>query len=782
MSVKHFSICLATVMILGCVAVGQADDLGARIVAADAALGSRQGEIRVTNSGTVSEGEVSLALWHDLICNDGVTIFLNAGSYLYQNSHTRIKNCIISATSTPILGEVQSVNTEYVELDSVTFVGGGNLVYWSGVKNFHISDNHVASITAFDPITKTASVGYFLLGCSHGEIDNLVVSGFLFPAGLNLTGVLELVLSHHITVNNPTISGVDASYVYDGAGAIVMQGSGHIVINGGVITGNANMDGVLSQSYQNNVRSSHLTITGLYSSYNGGVGRNTKAHLGLGDGLDLINTRHIYVSHCMLNGNGSLHDEQPGIWLFLDDDVLVADSDISNGSMAGIAAAGSRNVRLLRDTINNNQATGVFTEWQGGTATNVGPAVTFSAGVSGGFGLAWTPGTPFILDGVAYPIGSVTDSEHLTLATSPTNHSSPVNWSVNSTQKVLDSVINDNGLGKFGGQIQVGISWADGTTGTISGVTATDTGAGTQLYGLELANTASAILYNDNFSGNVEGGDGINASSQGVSPTRLWFPNEGIATTSPAQTVTLTAGAIVVQNLLVQASADFTETNNCGAQLLAFATCQIQVTFTPTTAGTHNGTLTITDSAPNSPQAVPLTGAGVAHGLGLSIATGGSNSATIADGTTAKYSLSLGGAGMSGTASLTCAGAPAGATCNVPAAEVVSASQSAAFNASVTTTGATMGKLRPTDFRPHPWLWSLAMMGWVVLPAGVGGTRRSRCYLLWLPLVLLMFLCSCSGISNGGSSNITPAGSYTLTVTAKVGSTSEQLQLTLTIK
>src|SRR6202043_104664 len=100
----------------------------------------------------------------------------------------------------------------------------------------------------------------------------------------------------------------------------------------------------------------------------------TKAPLGLGDGLDLINTKHVYVRHCILDGNGSLHDEQPGIWLFLDDDVLVSDSDISNGSMAGIAAAGSPNVRLLRNTINGTQATGVFTEWQGGTATNVGAA------------------------------------------------------------------------------------------------------------------------------------------------------------------------------------------------------------------------------------------------------------------------------------------------------------------------------------------------------------------------------------------------------------------------
>lgn len=764
---------------MGCFAVGQADDLGARIIAADKALGPHPGEIHVAASGTISEGEVSLSVGHDLICNDGIIIFLNAGSYLYQNSHTRIKNCVISATSTPILGEVQSVNTEYVELDSVTFLDGGNLVGWNGVKHFRISDNKVVSITAVDPVADAPSAGYYLVNCSRGEVNNLMASGFVFPAGLNLTGVVEVILSDHITFNNPMISDVDASYVHDGAGVIVIQGSKHIVVNGGVITRNANMDGVLSQSYQNNVRSSHVTIAGLYSSYNGGIGRNTKAPLGLGDGLDLINTRHIYVSHCILDGNGSLHDEQPGIWLFLDDDVLVADSDVSNGSMAGIAAAGSRNVHLIRDSINSNQATGVFTEWQSGTATNVGPAVTFIAGVSGGFGLAWVAGTPFILDGVAYPIDSVTDSKHLTLATSPPDHSSPVVWGVNSTQEIHDSVINNNGLGKFGGQIQVGISWADGTSGKISGVTATDTGAGTQLYGLELANTANAILYNDNFSGNVKGGDGINASSQAVSPTRLSFPNEGIGSTSPAQTVTLTAGAIVVWNLLIQASGDFSETNNCGTRLPAFAMCQVQVTFTPTAAGTQNGTLAITNSAPNSPQTTSLTGNGVAYGLGLSVATGGFNHATVADGTTAKYLLSLGGSGVSGMASLTCTGAPRGATCNIPAVQAVNANQSTAFNVSVTTMAPTTGTLRPAGFGLQPWLW--AMIGWVVLPARVRATRWSRRYLIWLPLAVLMFLSSCGGSSSEGS-NGTPLGNYTLTVTAKVGSTSEQVPLTLTVK
>ncbi|HEY6766985.1 MAG TPA: hypothetical protein VI386_19675 [Candidatus Sulfotelmatobacter sp.] len=779
MAMKHVLMFLATGIFIGSAAFAQAADLGAQIAAADAALGARPGEIPVTASGTISEGEVSLSVGHDLVCSNQATISLNAGSYLYQNSHTSIRNCIISSTATPISGEVQSINTDNVVLDGVTFIGGGNLVNWSGVTDFRISNNTVVSITAVDSTMNATTAGYYLFNCSHGQIDNFAAGGFVFPAGENNTAILELNLSSYITINNPVIQNVDASYVHLGAGAIELNGSTHIVVHGGTITGNSNTDGILSESFGNNVSSSHLTITGLNASYNGGVGLNTAAPLGLGDGLDLINTSHIFISHCTLDGDGSLHDEQPAIWLFLDDDVLVADSDLSDGSMAGIATAGSPNVRLLRDTINRNQATGVFTEWQGGTATNVGPAVTFAAGVSGGFGLSWLTGTLFILDGVTYHISSVTDSKHLTLTTAPPDHSSPAAWGVNTTQEIRDSTIDDNGLGGFGGQIQVGISWADGTTGTISGVTSTNTGVGAQLYGLELANTASVALDNDNFSGNVNGGNGIQGGLLTVSVPSLTFPSQEVASTSAAQTITVTAGAIVVQNLVIVASDNFSQTNNCGTGLPAFGTCQVVITFTPSAAGAVTGTLVIAGSDPNNPQTISLTGTAVSPGLGLSVATGGFNSATVAAGSTAKYSLSIGGAGMSGTAFLSCTGAPAAATCNLPATEALSPTQATPFAVSVMTVAPTMGALRQDYFRSSRWLWALSI-GWVVLPAGLSKKRKVRRRLLSLPLLLLMFLCSCGG--DPRSARGTPAGQYTLTVTAKVGNASEQTTLMLTVK
>jgi hypothetical protein len=801
---KQFLLLLAVLMFVRCLAAGQTGDLGAQIAAEDAALGNNAGEIHVAASGIISEGKVSLSVGHDLVCNDQITISLNAGSYLYLNSHTRISNCIISATPTLIQGEIQSINTSHVQLDHVTLVGGGNLVYWDRVNDFSISDNTIVSITAVDPATNVAQSGYYLLNCSHGNVVNLKASNFVFPVGPgSIPAIVGLFTSHDITINNIYINNVDASFDFGGSG-IQINGSSHVTVNGGVITNNAKMDGITSESW-GNLPSSDEVITGLNASYNGGPGLNSAAPLSLGDGIDIINTRHVRIYNCTLLGSGSLGNEQPAIWLFLDDDVVVENSDMSDGSMGGLDMAGSPNVTLINNSINRNQASGTFAEAQIGTATSVGTTLTFVGGPTGSFGLAWRDGTPLMFDGVTYQIASVPDNQHAVLTTAPPDHSSPASWTVDSlNEQIVGGVINDNGLAGFGGATQVGISWADGTTGIISGVTSINTGVGAQLYGLRFDNTANALLSGNTFSPNLDGGDGIFGSSQALSSVGLSFPNQGVATISAAQTVTLSAGAVAVQNLAIQVGGDFSETDNCGAALSAFAFCQIELTFAPTAAGSRSGTLSVTDSAPDSPQTISLVGVGVSQGLGLSIATGSSNSVAVAAGMIAKYSLSIGGDWIAGTASLSCTGAPPGTVCNVPATEAINATLVSAFTVSVTTLAPTTGALRPTihpadhptNAQPAPWLWAFTL-GWVVLPAGISSLRSGRRYLRGLPLLLLMFLCACGdsprsgigslgsgtgGSSGGSGSPGTPTGSYTLTITATCGSTTEQIPLILTVQ
>jgi hypothetical protein len=275
-------------------------------------------------------------------------------------------------------------------------------------------------------------------------------------------------------------------------------------------------------------------------------------------------------------------------------------------------------------------------------------------------------------------------------------------------------------------------------------------------------------------------GEGAQASAA-LSPANLSFPDQQPSSTSSAQTVTLSnSGALALQISSVQVSGPFGETNNCGATLTATnGSCTISVTFTPTATGTATGTLTITDSAPNSPQTVPLTGTGGTASIGLGVASGGTASATVAAGTTASYALAIGGAGMSGIASLTCTGAPTGATCSVPANVTLSATTASTFKASVTTTARSLAFFTPV--RPTPWLFVLALLACLALLLISASAQQSRRWRL-APLMALL-LCACGGGSTSMQNpNGTPAGDYTLVVTAKSGTTMQTQNLTLTVQ
>ncbi len=128
------------------------------------------------------------------------------------------------------------------------------------------------------------------------------------------------------------------------------------------------------------------------------------------------------------------------------------------------------------------------------------------------------------------------------------------------------------------------VSITDGVTGSPQTVSLTGTGA---------AGTPSASL----------------------SPTSLTFASQTVNSSSAAQTVTLsnagTATLSITSITIAGAnSGDFSQTNTCGSSLNAALLCDINVTFTPTAAGTRTGTLTVTDNATPTTQTVSLTGTG----------------------------------------------------------------------------------------------------------------------------------------------------------------------------
>jgi sugar lactone lactonase YvrE len=99
------------------------------------------------------------------------------------------------------------------------------------------------------------------------------------------------------------------------------------------------------------------------------------------------------------------------------------------------------------------------------------------------------------------------------------------------------------------------------------------------------------------------------------SPTSLGFGNVAQNTNS-TRTITLTNHlntTLTVSNVAVSGvSGPFAvASNNCGA-VAAGASCTVGVTFSPTAVGSATGTLTFTDNAVTNPQAVSLSGTGVA--------------------------------------------------------------------------------------------------------------------------------------------------------------------------
>jgi hypothetical protein len=106
------------------------------------------------------------------------------------------------------------------------------------------------------------------------------------------------------------------------------------------------------------------------------------------------------------------------------------------------------------------------------------------------------------------------------------------------------------------------------------------------------------------------GGGG--SPSVSFSANSLTFGDEAEGSTSEPLLITLTnSGTAPLTITGIAVSANFAETNTCGATLAAGANCAINVTLAPNTTGGVSGTVTFTDNAAGSPQTVSLKGTAV---------------------------------------------------------------------------------------------------------------------------------------------------------------------------
>jgi hypothetical protein len=275
------------------------------------------------------------------------------------------------------------------------------------------------------------------------------------------------------------------------------------------------------------------------------------------------------------------------------------------------------------------------------------------------------------------------------------------------------------------------------------------------------------------------------------------FPGQVVGTTSnnPVTVTIINNGnaPLLITNIAI--TGDFTQTNNCPPSLVS--TCFITVKFSPKATGLRSGILTITDNGLNSPQQISVTGTGI----DFTFAPGGASQTTVIAGQTATFNLNAtAGSGFSGFLSFDCTGAPALATCSVnpPSVSVIGA-----VPVPIVVTVKTTPHATAFNLAPQRKLWGLGLLAAVLMMSLMASTRqgssaRPRVVRICSAAFLAIIMASCGG-GGGGSGTPgptptptpsatggTPAGTYTLTVTATDqtvnGSAPHQVPLTLVVQ
>ena len=279
-------------------------------------------------------------------------------------------------------------------------------------------------------------------------------------------------------------------------------------------------------------------------------------------------------------------------------------------------------------------------------------------------------------------------------------------------------------------------------------------------------------------------GTGVAPPGVSLSPLAgLAFGATGVTTVSAPQEMTLSnnggepltvAGIVATGDFSVPAA-----TNACITAVAPGGSCAFQVVFAPTAGGARTGTVSAMTNAPGPAVTLPLTGTGV----DFSLAANGATSATVSSGSAAVYPLLLSSAaGVPGTATLACTGAPTNATCVVTPG---SAGLGTATTISVTVnTGVTVASsARPSG--SGAW--------WVmVLPVVLPFRRRLRYRMAGLMVFVgLMVLVGCGsgrtippggGGGGGGGGPVTPSGTYSMVVSGTSAGLTRSVTLTLVVQ
>ena len=293
----------------------------------------------------------------------------------------------------------------------------------------------------------------------------------------------------------------------------------------------------------------------------------------------------------------------------------------------------------------------------------------------------------------------------------------------------------------------------------------------------------------------------VQAPAVTLSSTSLGFGSQYVGSTSNPMSSTLTnTGSVPLDissiSITGTNAGDFSQTNTCGTTVVVGASCTINVTFTPAASGARTAILNIFDNAAGSPQMISLTGTGTDTAFSAPVLS--PTSLIVTAGQSGSFAATIMPAVGVGAVTFTCAGAPATVGCTA-GPSVMNTDGTVTSTITVTTTAASMAPTARTA--PPPGSTPLPSLSWGLwglfgLACSLGAfllsmrfrpfwsfSQRASCAALVLLTMSFGLLAACGGgSSSGGGQTGTPAGTFTLTVTASASGQSASSTFALTVK
>lgn len=287
-------------------------------------------------------------------------------------------------------------------------------------------------------------------------------------------------------------------------------------------------------------------------------------------------------------------------------------------------------------------------------------------------------------------------------------------------------------------------------------------------------------------------GTGVEPTTLSANPASLTFATVDPGQSSAVQTVTIkNTNSFSATGLTVSVSSPFSLTvNTCPTSLGAGASCTVNVMFQPASYGSYGGQMSVSSSAVDNPASIPVSG----MSSDFALAGVGSTSQTVASGQTASFTLSVTPTWISstdfspgGTFSFGCGSLPKNALClSNPTSILVAAGASGTVTMQIST-GSSGSSARVAN--PMRGAGLPLTCGLFALPLALMWRRRR--VMTWLALLVFAVagVTSCTssgGVLTGGSggtssSGATPAGTYTIPVTATANGVTHTMTVTLTV-